>query len=350
MAGIEQLVGGDRQLGVRFQLVSMVPSTAAVLVVLGVVWSGAPAQPPRLSRAVEVATGLDAGEAVLLVFAITVVALVLQPLQRLLVRTLEGYWLEQPWWPLWLRRLGTAWPRWRLRRLGTRADQDPTQTAGGRGSWRVEAEQQRAGTAAYQRWRRYPAEERLLPSALGNALRAAEDDAGQRYGLETVLAWPALYVVLGDRARAIVDDQRLQLDVAARLAASLTVTALVVAGLLWRWWPWRLLMPAGLLVLGWVSYRAAVSAAIAYGDGLRLAFDLSRFDLLAALHLPLPADADSELAANRRLSAFLALGKPLQATYQHADESPAAPSPPPPAATGPAAPAAADPEQDVAGS
>jgi hypothetical protein len=347
MAGIEQLVGGDRQLGVRFQLVSMVPSTVAVLIILGVVWSGAPAQPPRLSRAVEVATSLDAGEAVLLVFGITVVALLLQPLQRVLVRTLEGYWLEQPWWPLGLRRLGTAWPRWRLRHLSARADQEPTQPASS--GWRLEAQRQRAGTAAYQRWRRYPAEERLLPSALGNALRAAEDDAGQRYGLETVLVWPALYVVLGDRARAIVDDQRLQLDVAARLAASLTVTALVVAGLLWRWWPWRLLVPAGLLVLGWVSYRAAVSAAIAYGDGLRLAFDLSRFDLLACLRLPLPADSDGELAANRRLSAFLALGKPLQAVYQH-DPPPPPPNPPAPAAAGPAAPAAADPERGVAGS
>jgi hypothetical protein len=336
--GIEQLVGGDRQLGVRFQLVSMVPSTVAVLIILGVVWSGAPAQPPQLSRAVEVATSLDAGEALLLVFGITVLALVLQPLQRVLVRSLEGYWLEQPWWPLWLRRLGTMWPRWRLGRLGDRADQEPTPPSAGPGGWRVEAERQRAGVAAYQRWRRYPAEERLLPSALGNALRAAEDDAGQRYGLETVLVWPMLHVVLGDRARAIVDDQRLQLDVAARLAASLTVTALVVAGLLWRWWPWRLLVPAGLLVLGWVSYRAAVSTAIAYGDGLRLAFDLSRFDLLAALHLPLPADADSELAANRRLSAFLALGKPLQAVYQHDPRPP--PNPPPPAAAGPAAPVA----------
>ena len=347
MAGIEQLVGGDRQLGVRFQLVSMVPSTVAVLVILGVVWSGAPAQPPRLSRAVEEASGLDAGEAVLLVFGITVVALVLQPLQRVLVRTLEGYWLEQPWWPLWLRRLGTAWPRWRLRRLSAWADQEPTQTTSS--SWRLEAERQRAGTAAYQRWRRFPAEERLLPGALGNALRAAEDDAGQRYGLETVLVWPALYVVLGDRARAIVDDQRLQLDVAARLAATLTMTALVVAGLLWRWWPWRLLVPAGLLLLGWMSHRAAVSAAIAYGDGLRLAFDLSRFDLLAALHLPLPADAESELAANRRLSAFLALGKPLQAVYQHAPEPPPPPNPPP-AAAGPADPAAAGPARGVAGS
>jgi hypothetical protein len=274
-----------------------------------------------------VATGLDVGEVVLLLFGVTVLALVSQPLQRSLVRGLEGYWLEQPFCPLWLRRLGTAWPRWRLGRLSARADRNLNQTpATKRGEWRAEAARQRAATAAYQRWRRYPAEERLLPSALGNALRAAEDDAGQRYGLETVLIWPGLYVVLSEQARAIVDDQRTQLDVVARLAATLAVTALLATGLLWRWWPWVVVVPMGLLGLAWFAYRAAVSAAVAYGDGLRLAFDLYRFDLLRTLHLPLPQDSGSELAANLRLSEFLALGKSLHVAYQHAELP--APSPP----------------------
>jgi hypothetical protein len=346
---IQQMVGGQQTLGVRFHLVNVIPSTVATLIVLGIVWSGAPSQPPRLSRALEMGTGLDVGEAVLLLFAVTVVALVSQPLQRSLVRALEGYWLEQPFWPLWLRRLATVWPRWRLGRLSALADHNPTQaaTAGGAG-WRLDAEWQRAATAAYQRWRRYPAEERLLASALGNALRAAEDDAGQRYGLETILVWPTLYVVLGERTRAIIDDQRTQLDVAARLAATLVVTAVVAAGLLARWWPWGVVVPVGLLGLAWLSYRAAVSAAVAYGDGLRLAFDLSRFDLLRTLYLPLPQDSDIELAANRRLSAFLALGKPLHAAYQHDQQPP--PSPRTQAPDGPAAAsAAAAPEQGAAG-
>jgi hypothetical protein len=348
--GIQQLVGGQQNLGVRFHLVNVVPSTLATLIVLGIVWSGAPSHPPRLSRALEVATGLDAGEALLLAFGITVLALASQPLQRSLVRTLEGYWQEQSFWPLWLRRLTTAWPRWRLGRLSALADHDPTQELGSeRGAWRAEAERQRAATAAYQRWRHYPAEERLLSSALGNALRAAEDDAGQRYGLETVLVWPALYAVLGERARAIVDDQRTQLDVASRLAATLAVTSLLAAGLLAGWWPWGVVVPVGLLGVAWLSYRAAVSAAVAYGDGLRLAFDLYRFELLRALRLPLPADSDSELVANRRLSAFLALGKRLHATYQHDQQLPA--SPPPQAPDGPAAASTtAAPEHRTAGS
>ena len=57
------------------------------------------------------------------------------------------------------------------------------------------------------------------------------------------------------------------------------------------------------------------------------------------------------MAANKRLSAFLALGKPLQAVYQH-DQPPAPPSLPALAAPpdGPATPASASPERDAAGS
>ena len=314
---IEQLVGGRRDLGARFHLVNLVPSTILVLVVLVVLWSGAPGQAPDLSRALDVATGLDVGEVALLAFGITVLALVSAPLQRSLVRTLEGYWLEQPWSPPWLRRAGTAWSRWRFRRLSALADQGPDDQEGRPAWWRESARQQ-AATAVYQRWRRYPAEERLLAGGLGNALRAAEDEAGQRY-------WPALYAVLGDRARAIVDDQRMQLDVAARLAVTLVLSAVVAAALLRRYPPWALLVPAGLLVLAWLAHRAAISAAVAYGDGLRLAFDQHRFDLLRSLHLPLPADSDAELAANRQLSEFLARGKPLQVTYWH-DQAPDPPA------------------------
>jgi hypothetical protein len=54
-----------------------------------------------------------------------------------------------------------------------------------------------------------------------------------------------------------------------------------------------------------LSYRAALSAATAYGQAMEAAFDLHRFDLLNALHLPLPADLISEVQANQQLSRFL---------------------------------------------
>ena len=38
---------------------------------------------------------------------------------------------------------------------------------------------------------------------------------------------------------------------------------------------------------------------------MEAAFDLHRFDLLTALHLPLPADLTGEVATNQELSRFL---------------------------------------------
>ncbi len=68
---------------------------------------------------------------------------------------------------------------------------------------------------------------------------------------------------------------------------------------------WWLLAAAVALAGTLLSYRAALAAATAYGQALEAAFDLHRFDLLTALHLPLPADLLGELTANQELSRFL---------------------------------------------
>jgi hypothetical protein len=156
----------------------------------------------------------------------------------------------------------------------------------------------------------------LLPTRLGNALRAAETRAGEPYGLDAVVAWPRLYPLLPDGVRALVDDQRDGLDLAARFCAVFAAAAAVSLVLLaiHGWW---LLVPAGCLVLAWLSYRGAVAAAVAYGEGIRAAIDLHRFDLLTALHLPLPATLEEERAVNEELSLFLRQTWPVDFVYEH---------------------------------
>jgi hypothetical protein len=68
---------------------------------------------------------------------------------------------------------------------------------------------------------------------------------------------------------------------------------------------WWLTVAAGTFALAMLSYWAALSAATAYGQAIEAAFDLHRFDLLNALHLPLPADLIGEVQANQQLSQFL---------------------------------------------
>jgi hypothetical protein len=145
--------------------------------------------------------------------------------------------------------------------------------------------------------------------------------AGAAYGAETVTWWPRLYSVLGSTAKEVVDDRRTQLDVACRLSATAAVVGVATVPLLARsgWWLALALVP---LALAWVAYRAAVAAAVVYGEAVRAAFDVHRFDLLAALHLPLPATPVDERRQNVRLSRFWDQGVPLDdVAYDHADQA-----------------------------
>jgi hypothetical protein len=160
---------------------------------------------------------------------------------------------------------------------------------------------------ALERLAAYPAEDRLLPTRLGNTLRAAEDEAGQRYGLATVTMWPRLYPYLTERFAQVVDDARNQLDLTVRLCAVLALASLISAVLLVAHGPW-LVVPAVTGLLAWVAYRAAVRSAANYGETLQQAFDLHRFDMLRGLHYPLPTNPVEEWAFNQRLSQFFAQG------------------------------------------
>jgi hypothetical protein len=252
---------------------------------------------------------MDVGDVALLVVVVTLLAVLLQPLQLRLVRLLEGYWGGGQVAGMLSRVLLTRQSR-RRDALVKRAmvESKPDGSPGIPPADAVAA--QEALTA------RFPSAELLLPTALGNALRAFEERAGRPYGLDIVVIWPRLYPLLPDPVRAVVDDLRDQLDVSARISATAIVVAAVTATLLWGdgWW---LLVPAGALGVGRIAYSGAVSAAVAYGQGVRVAVDLHRFDLLRSLHLPLPVDREAEQDANQALCDFLRQGVPIPLKYEH---------------------------------
>jgi hypothetical protein len=309
LAGLPEAAG--KLTASRFVLVSFLPTYLAVLTVGFFLAAGAPG-PVHAGRALDRLDTLSAAQLVLLGLVVLVLAVVLHPLQLPLVQVLEGYWTDRPARP-------GRWCRDRQERRRARLVERTRVPPQGGG----EREAERALVAAWQLSHRFPPEGRpLLPTALGNVLRATEARAGAAYGADTVTWWPRLYPQLGERMRAVVDDRRDQLDLACRLSATAMGTAVVTAGLLARsgWW---LVVPVVLVALGLLAYRAAVSAAVAFGEAVATSFDLHRFDLLAALHLPLPADPAAERVANERLSRFWAQGVPLHVDYVHGDDRPA---------------------------
>jgi len=303
--GLASIVGVDANaLGARFSLVSLLPMSAGALVVAFVVAAGAPGSEPSWSAALSAARATDASDIGLLTVMVLAVAVVLHPLQLWIVRLLEGYWgagrlASRLSAPLVARQ------RRARQRLLDRATLAP-------GATTVPED---AAIADQVRRARYPRDP-LLPTALGNALRAAERDAGRQYAIDAVVLWPRLFPLVPDSQRAVIEDRRDQLDLTVRMCATFALVAVIVAVLLWRyplWW----LLPLAVLALSLLSYRAAVAAAVAYGESLHVTFDLYRFDLLTALHLPLPADNEAEREQNRRLSTWLRQGGQPPPTYRH---------------------------------
>jgi len=294
----------------RFLIVGYLPTAAAAIFVLVLVWSGAPlwlrhGDHLSFTAAWKVAKGLAAGEIVLLTVVVTLIAAVLVPLQLAMMRVLEGGW------PVALGSGLSRW--WQLKRKSSLAKKAVLPQERDKLTDEVV---QKAGRYGALLRRRYPLPDHVVrATALGNALAAMEDTAGRNYGLDAVVAWPRLYPLLGDKIRAVVDDRRDMLDSAARMAvtaALTTVAALVLlcdAGL---WWLLAL-VPA---VLAVVSYVAAVAAAIAYGEAVGSAFDLHRFDLLNALKLRLPKSPEAERLQNEALCAMWRQGVPMKQNYE----------------------------------
>lgn len=308
---LESLVGlGSKDLGVRFNLVGVLPAVVLALLILAGVWSGAPASSPDLGAVGAKLSSVSAGEVALLALGILAFSLVLHPLQLSLVRLLEGYWGEG--------RAGRTLAGWgRRRHQGRRRELDGRTRFPRPADRTVDPERARSAMlAAWELRRLYPGPDRVLPTSLGNVLRAAEDRAGDKYGLDAVLVWPRLFPQLSEGLASALDDARNQLDVAARFAVTFLL-AVVAALILFTAHGWWVTVAAGAAGLAWLSYRAAVNAAIAYGELMETAFDLHRFDLLKALHVPLPPDHKHELETNATVTEFLRRDFRVELEYDH---------------------------------
>jgi hypothetical protein len=181
----------DSSFGGRFYLVGYLPTYAAALFLLVLVWAGAPdwaARPDRqlrFSAAWRTASHLGIGEVIIVALAVALLAVLLQPLQLAIVSLAEGSW--SAW-------LGAERARRRQRNRRDRLARAEKLLQGPEPSRDTV---QRAGAAGGDLRRRFPVAEHLLrPTALGNVLAAMTDHAGRAYGLDAVIAWPRLYPVL----------------------------------------------------------------------------------------------------------------------------------------------------------
>lgn len=151
----------------------------------------------------------------------------------------------------------------------------------------------------------YPSQkDRLLPTQLGNVLRASEDYALYTYGMDAVFWWPRLWLILPEAVQKQIDDS--QAPMLALLNFTTGIVIVTVFGSiylgkqfvdLWGFW-WAILVACITLIAGitltTLAYQGAVSHAKIYGVLIRSAVDTYRLDLLKALNQPTPSNLSEE--------------------------------------------------------
>jgi hypothetical protein len=307
LSSLGQQVG--KLFGGRFSLTNLLPVTVLAALVWLLVIAGAYTDHPADLTTVVHRLGQQPVQAGLVVFGVVLAGVLLRPFQVALVQFLEGYWRSRAL--VLLKEAATEQHRRRRENAEIVSKADIPEPEGGSFEAVV--------AHAHQRWRRGRAvdratevfsrysrqEDAVMPTHIGNLLRAGEDAAGIRYGLQlnaiTERLWPSLSPTLAGSITRNLD----LIDTMCALCVALFAATVAALPVLWHpsGWAW---IPLFTAITTAVAYRAALRAAAGHARLLAAAVDLHRFDMLTALHLPLPTTVAAEFEFNMALSRFLA--------------------------------------------
>jgi hypothetical protein len=186
----------------------------------------------------------------------------------------------------------------------------------------AELENSDAAWRLYYDYPRNPAD--VLPTRLGNIMRAAERYPHVRYGADTIIVWSRLYHVMPQEFRDDVQEARADLEfllVIGLWSISFGLLSLLLLALVGSPPVVTASCFALGIGLGYACYRSALNAAREYGEHLKSGFELYRLDLLERLRYPPPGSVEEEQAAWEAVSGFVIY-------LSDADAWPYAPPPP----------------------
>lgn len=136
---------------------------------------------------------------------------------------------------------------------------------------------------------RFPSEEHeLTATKLGNTIRAFEMYPYNRYRMDAVTLWPRLLAVVPDRQTSAISEA------VAEFNFFLNASFLSLLLVFWYFLTHRPreLIEYGIavlpLVLSYAFYQAACSQASGWGELVKTAFDVYRFDLLKQMRVQVP--------------------------------------------------------------
>jgi hypothetical protein len=159
-----------------------------------------------------------------------------------------------------------------------------------------------------------PRRDALLPTRVGNAIRAFESHSDVRWGLDSVTIWPRIEAVLSADEREFLVDSKVNFYVFLNAAAGafvvgvcLVVDQTVNAPHPAWYWP----LYAIPFALAYAFYRLAIDPATDWGDAVRSSIDLHRLEIYEKLGVRAPTSFSDERKLALRVSQALLYGRPL---------------------------------------
>ena len=178
----------------------------------------------------------------------------------------------------------------------------------------------------------YPKGVSVLPTDFGNRLRSFENYSYRQYSIAAVPLWPRFRAKLDTGYAASIDEAKSHVDMSLNLSLLSGILFLLILflGVLFGsvstpQWVGKL---AGTGVAAWVMYRVAVDRSMDWGNLVRGAFDLYRFDVLRALGFKQkPRTLEEERKLWGKISRQYGYGNRVDGTTDlELDDAPASPS------------------------
>ena len=240
----------------------------------------------------DIAVGEDKWGAVFLVFIVLVVTGFLYNLNIPILRLYEGYPWKDSWLGgLWLDKKKQVYRHAHPLRLSLRYLRRQLQAVNPDDPLAAEMEIEQTRLARLINAEMPDAEDFVLPTRFGNVIRCFERYSDVAYGIDAIILWPRLVARIEPGFASTIDEAKTSVDfmINSSLLCALSAFAVSMVGLfredafslpsLARW-AWRTIL---FLLLAIAFYAFAIGRAQAWGEQVKSAFDLYRFDLLKAL-------------------------------------------------------------------
>jgi hypothetical protein len=268
-----------RSFGRTFLIAHLVPAILFVSVNMIVVIFGLLAPPTWIIWEKFGIKYLDQKTVVLLLIAFFL-GIILQQFNTQIIKIYEGYCMD--WFPKWF-------PLYRLMALSHK-HQNRLYCECWKDIQRSKGKKEDTRSKEFRLTRSFPDKKEILPTTLGNIVRAFESYVSKIYNIDPITGWIRLTAVIPRSYKEEIEKSQNDFNFILNLSflsAILGIEWLLLPGEI-SWLIWLFILFC-CFIMSYLFYRISCVYARGWGEYVRSAFDLYRFELLKQMGVALPS-------------------------------------------------------------